>query len=102
MEIFTGLKEGNLESSKVGGEMRPSNGSSNTVLESRPFQYAPPSACFQEYIQDDPIMQISGADNGHTSPDTPIFPLITPPQSTEDTSLPFESSEGTCLIRRRP
>jgi hypothetical protein len=55
--------------------------------------YLPPSAGFQEYIQDDPFMQISTTDNGYTSPNTLTFPLITPPQSTEDTSLPLELSE---------
>jgi hypothetical protein len=55
--------------------------------------YAPPSACFHEYNQDDPIMQISTADNGYALPDALTFPLVTPPQSTEDISLPLESSE---------
>ena len=53
----------------------------------------PPSACFQEYNQDDPIMQISTADNSYTSPDALTFPLVTPPQSTKDISLPLELSE---------
>jgi hypothetical protein len=55
--------------------------------------YAPPSASFQEYNQDDPIIQMSAADNGYTLPGALIFPLTTPPQSLEDTSLPLESSE---------
>jgi hypothetical protein len=55
--------------------------------------YAPPSAYFQEYNRDDPIMQISTADNSYASPDALTFPLVTPPQSTEDISLPLESSE---------
>jgi hypothetical protein len=48
---------------------------------------------YQEYNQDDPVMQISTADNGYTSPDALTFPLTTPPQSSEDTSLPLESSK---------
>jgi hypothetical protein len=52
-----------------------------------------PSASFQEYNQDDPVMQISIADNGYTSPGALTFPLITPPRSPEDSSLPPESSE---------
>lgn len=38
-------------------------------------------------------MQISTAANGYTSPNGLKFPLITPPQSSEDTSLPLELSE---------
>jgi hypothetical protein len=55
--------------------------------------YVPPSAGFQEYIQDDPFMQISTTDNGYSSPNAVTFPLITPLQSTEDKSLPLELSE---------
>jgi hypothetical protein len=75
--------------------------------------YAPPSASFQEIDQDesfvqipappytifpandedDPFIQVSPANNGYTSPDGLTFPFITPPQSSEDISLPLESSE---------
>jgi len=75
--------------------------------------YAPPSASFQEINQDesfvqipassyavfpandedDPFIQVSTANNGYASPNGLTFPLVTPPQSSEDTSLPLESSE---------
>jgi hypothetical protein len=54
---------------------------------------APPSASFQEYNRDESFAQISAADNEYTSPDALTSPLITPPQSSEDTSLPLESSD---------
>lgn len=44
---------------------------------------------FSANDQDDPFMQISTTDNGYTSPDA----LITPPQSSNDTSHPVESNE---------
>ena len=59
--------------------------------------YAPPSASFQEHNQDDPIMQISTAKNRYISP----YALITPPQSAEDTSLPIEPSEDSCVRGHR-
>ncbi|KAE8445148.1 hypothetical protein EG329_013644 [Mollisiaceae sp. DMI_Dod_QoI] len=44
---------------------------------------------FSANNQDDPFMQISTTDNGYTSPDA----LITPPQSSNDTSHPVKSND---------
>jgi len=52
-------------------------------------EYVPPYASAPANDQDDPFEQIFTAENGYTSPD----PLITPPQSSHDMSLPLESSE---------
>lgn len=38
-------------------------------------------------------MHIAAADNGYTSPNALMFPLTTPPRSSEDTLLPIELSE---------
>jgi hypothetical protein len=54
---------------------------------------APPYAIFPANDEDDPFIQVSPANNGYTSPDGLTFPFITPPQSSEDISLPLESSE---------
>jgi len=54
---------------------------------------APLYAIFPANDEDDPFIQVSTANNGYTSPNGPTFPLLTPPQSSEDTSLPLESSE---------
>lgn len=48
-----------------------------------------PYASIPANNQDDPSMQIFTSDNGYTSPDA----LITPPQSSKDTSLPLEARE---------
>jgi hypothetical protein len=55
--------------------------------------YASPYAIFPANNEDDPFIQASTANNGYTSPDGLTFPLTTPPQLSEDTSLPLESSE---------
>jgi hypothetical protein len=57
--------------------------------------YRLPSANSQEHNQEDPFTHIATTENRYTSPDALTFPPITPPQSTEDTSLPFEWSERT-------
>lgn len=49
----------------------------------------PPYASFTAKNQDGPLMPISTTDNGYTSPDA----LITPPQSSKDTSRPLKLSE---------
>lgn len=53
---------------------------------------APPSASFDN--QNKSFVQISAADTVYTVPDVVTSPLISPPQSSEDTSLPLESSEN--------
>ncbi|TVY90852.1 hypothetical protein LAWI1_G005641, partial [Lachnellula willkommii] len=55
--------------------------------------HAPPYASSPANDEDDPFLQVSTANNGYTSPNGLTFPLITPPQSSEDSSLPLESSE---------
>ena len=55
---------------------------------------APLYAIFPENDEDDPYIQVSTANNGYTSLNGRTFPLVTPPQSSEDTSLPLKSSEG--------
>jgi hypothetical protein len=55
--------------------------------------YASPYAIFPANNENDPFIQASTANNGYSSPDGLTFPLTTPPQSSEDTSLPLESSE---------
>lgn len=54
---------------------------------------ARPSTSLQEYSHHESSVQIFTADNGYTLSDATTFPLITPPQSSEDTSLPLELSE---------
>jgi hypothetical protein len=55
--------------------------------------HAPPHASFPANNEDDPFMQISTGSNGYALPDGLAFPPITPPQSSEDISLPLELSE---------
>lgn len=55
--------------------------------------YALPYAIFPANNEDDPFIQASTANNGYTPPNGLTFPLTTPPQSSEDTSLPLESSK---------
>jgi hypothetical protein len=62
---------------------------------------APPYAIFPANDEDDPFIQVSPANNGYTSPDGLTFPFITLPQSSEDTSLPLESSEDIDQSNRR-
>jgi hypothetical protein len=55
---------------------------------------APSYAIFPANDEDDPFIQVSTASNGYTSPNGLILPLVTPPQSLEDTSLPLDQSNG--------
>ena len=63
--------------------------------------YAPPYAILPANDEHDPFMQVSTANNGYTSPDGLAFPFITPPQSSEATSLPLKSSEDIDQSNRR-
>lgn len=51
--------------------------------------HSPPYSSFPANNQDDRFSQISTTHNGYT----PLDALITPPQSSKDTSLPLETSE---------
>ncbi|CAD6446942.1 e69ae59f-bc29-45bd-8069-c3230145b024 [Sclerotinia trifoliorum] len=62
---------------------------------------APLYAIFLENDEDDPFVQISPENNGYTSLDGLTSPFITPPQSSEDISLPLEPSEDIYRINGR-
>jgi hypothetical protein len=51
-------------------------------------------AIFPANDADDFFIHVSTANNGYTSPNGLTFPLVTPPQSSEDTSLRLDQSNG--------